>query len=117
MGRGIRFLWLCKFNSSQESPNLRAGSICILRWIQSLGSNVHMWALHRGFVGEIGGMRELGPQLWSSALALPQTPGASALHYFPLAWLSEFVPLKGFSSVSSKTPYAVSVTWRKGRVS
>lgn len=62
------------FSSSQESPNLREGSICILRWIQSLGSNVHIWALHRGFVGEMGGLMALGPQLWSSALALPQTP-------------------------------------------
>lgn len=79
MGPGILFLWPCKSSSSQESPNLGADSICILRWSQPLGSSLHIGALQGGAVEAIG-MMELGPQLWSRALALPQAPWSLWTH-------------------------------------
>lgn len=61
---------------------------------------------HMGTAGRVCGRNRGHDGTGTTALEqcpcfAPRPPGA--LYYFPLAWLSEFVPLKGFSSVSSKS--------------
>lgn len=65
-----------------------------------MGSSLQMWTLWARVGEERGGMLELEPQLWSSALALPQSPWSLWAIVLSSGWLRAFVPLKDFRNAS-----------------